>query len=740
LIEETCLIKKNCWQLQTKVVRMRTFWICQFFLCFSCSILGDEDFTELTPPNTTNNSSLTALDATPAGRIANRLDEPKEVAVSKCCPDHQSLNTSNPKHPRCMKKQGQASPFQEILGLDLDRENDRQVEIMLVKDKNTPVSLPDCFSEFEVHKIPDLASDTVHDTWITVNSKLVTSRYQAEFDHGEFCVDTELESGNIVAVMCDACKKGIPCINMCCPNGHAFVENPDYEYDYENPVPYKICQEKLGGLDYNPLLWDHNGQQYLKTWEKNNHFLVVAQNIATKNSTNSNFFECPATPEGTETSGLTYAPTDLGTFRILINGKLEGKDIATFGNFTSANETETKVWNSENYCVVFSIPEYIADSSNLETDPKTNNSYENFSFTYMTCHEEKLSWCEKFTGTFHPIMLSISVVFLIITLLVYLCEDSLRRNNVLFSKITIGFISNLTICFIVLVDNYFQGLDNDRRERLPCIVSGYFVLYFFLGFFFWINTMSFNIWLKFSMMAMQSPSKEEENKKFWKYFVYAQGMPLLITAITAIVDSTGSGERNAENLIHHPNMGKYSCFLGSVRTPYAKSYFGSPQFIYFQVFIMILQISNMIFLTITISSLYKGWQNQERLLKITGKDNQNDLKQRFEKLKGQLGIVVRLFIIMGVPWIFELISSGLAAEHGFDETCLWRLALDMSNLLAGILIFLVIVAKKPVLLGLKAKASGFTRSIYPSQANNSISNTKATDIEMKSVSDPTSSK
>ena len=55
------------------------------------------------------------------------------------------------------------------------------------------------------------ASDTVHDTWITVNSKLVTSRYQAEFDHGEFCVDTELESGNIVAVMCDACKKGVSC-------------------------------------------------------------------------------------------------------------------------------------------------------------------------------------------------------------------------------------------------------------------------------------------------------------------------------------------------------------------------------------------------------------------------------------------------------------------------------------------------------------------------------------------------
>ena len=44
------------------------------------------------------------------------------------------------------------------------------------------------------------------------------------------------------------------------------------------------------------------------------------------------------------------------------------------------------------------------------------------------------------------------------------------------------------------------------------------------------------------------------------------------------------------------------------------------------------------------------------------------------------------YVFSGVPWILELIRSGISAEHGFDETCWLRLGLDMSNLLAVIAI------------------------------------------------------
>ena len=294
-------------------------------------------------------------------------------------------------------------------------------------------------------------------------------------------------------------------------------------------------------------------------------------------------------------------------------------------------EKETKIWNSENFCVVFMKPleyyyDYDNDTSSEDTDNKSvdvDDPYSIFDFTYMTCYEEKISWCEQFINTFHPIILSISTVFLIITLLVYVVyvyDDGLCKINPLFSKITIGFITNLTIFFIVIIDNYSHMRDGERRETFPCILSGYLVLYFSLAFFFWINTMSFNIWMKFTFMSMQSPCNEEGCKKFWKYFAYAQGMPLLITIITAIVDATGNADGNEENLIHHPNMGMYSCFLGAVATPSTpQSYFGRPEFIYYHVFIMLLQIANMFFLGITVHSIYKGWKNEAKMQKHSGK-------------------------------------------------------------------------------------------------------------------------
>ena len=55
-------------------------------------------------------------------------------------------------------------------------------------------------------------SQAVLDTWITLSGELVTSRYEAEFEHGEFCVDVDKENTGVVGVMCDACKQGVSLI------------------------------------------------------------------------------------------------------------------------------------------------------------------------------------------------------------------------------------------------------------------------------------------------------------------------------------------------------------------------------------------------------------------------------------------------------------------------------------------------------------------------------------------------
>ena len=406
---------------------------------------------------------------------------------------------------------------------------------------------------------------------------------------------------------------------MCCPHGHAFVENPDYDfYDYEDySTPAYHCKKNEGELDYNPVLWDHNDQQFLETWEKNKNFIIVAPKLHKENKTVGIGFVC-SEDEGKK--NITSAPIDLGTFRILINGKLEGKNILHKG----INKKETKRWRSKDYCVVFAENSIHVENScsSVSASPTVNTT--NFDFTYMICEEDqRLSWCDKFKSTYHPILLSISVIFLLITLIVYICEDSFWTNP-LFSKITIAFISNLTIAFIIRVDSDVKNAANTGNDRLGttiCILSGYMLMYFFLAFSFWINTMSFNVWMKFAVMSIQAntrTTKEKENKKFLKYAIYAQGMPLLIVAITAIIDGTAT-RGCPEDLIHYPNMGRYGCFLGAVVTAEHQSFFGRPEFIYFYVFLLILQIFNTFFLGHTLWFLNEGWKNQKTLITETGR-------------------------------------------------------------------------------------------------------------------------
>ena len=92
---------------------------------------------------------------TQSSRIANKLDEPKPVNVSKCCPDQETLDVSNPKQPFCVNSLDETSPFIEIIGLDLDSSNRQEVKIQLTEDQRKPSSLPSCYSGFELHRIED---------------------------------------------------------------------------------------------------------------------------------------------------------------------------------------------------------------------------------------------------------------------------------------------------------------------------------------------------------------------------------------------------------------------------------------------------------------------------------------------------------------------------------------------------------------------------------------------------------
>ena len=155
-----------------------------------------------------------------------------------------------------------------------------------------------------------------------------------------------------------------------------------------------------------------------------------------------------------------------------------------------------------------------------------------------------------------------------------------------------------------------------------------FSIFSFQSFFFWINAMSFNIYQKFANMMRQEigVGNQQHHMKFlrytseklisWlatfleRYLAYAQGVPLLIVMLTLLVES--QKPENHNDWKHYPNMGVYGCFLGH-SADMTLYYLQTPPVIYFQVYLFILQIANIFFLSSTIRIIHQNFKHREKL-------------------------------------------------------------------------------------------------------------------------------
>ena len=110
------------------------------------------------------------------------------------------------------------------------------------------------------------------------------------------------------------------CINLCCPHGQAFLPNADYDYnDYDSPS--YVCVKIKGGLEYHPEVWHEEDKRILE-WEKNKDYLLVAPGVTGTEANGTLGFQCPK-----EFGGVSWAPEDIGDFRIVSDGSLKGSNL-----------------------------------------------------------------------------------------------------------------------------------------------------------------------------------------------------------------------------------------------------------------------------------------------------------------------------------------------------------------------------------------------------------------------------
>ena len=85
------------------------------------------------------------------------------------------------------------------------------------------------------------------------------------------------------------------------------------------------------------------------------------------------------------------------------------------------------------------------------------------------------------------------------------------------------------------------------------------------------------------------------------YFLYAQGIPLLFTVFTVLMDIIKPIDAPL------PNVGEFSCFIGSEYEE-AKSFFQTSEFVYYYLIVLVIITFNIACFSVTAFNLARHWQ------------------------------------------------------------------------------------------------------------------------------------
>ncbi|XP_075220889.1 G-protein coupled receptor Mth-like isoform X4 [Lycorma delicatula] len=283
------------------------------------------------------------------------------------------------------------------------------------------------------------------------------------------------------------------------------------------------------------------------------------------------------------------------------------------------------------------------------------------------------------------ITLWISVASFFVTIIVYAVLPELLN---LIGKCVICHIG----CFFVayLIYGILTSVE-DINSNIICLFLGYMTYFSFFAGFLWLNVMCFDVWWVFKKMQPTSSSggsvRLKENKeKFIAYSIYAWGTALGFLIILILMDCIPEDATSETFSFIKPKFGQNTCWILEYKSIWL--YFYGP--------LLLLFLSNIFFFVITIKKVI-GFSRQTKVLK-----NKNSRRHTEREYKRYM-VYMKLFVIMGVPWILEVISSVTIQMYPKTKyNDLWYIV-DFFNSLRGLLIFVIFVMKKRILRKLNNK-------------------------------------
>ncbi|XP_059472270.1 G-protein coupled receptor Mth2-like [Neocloeon triangulifer] len=284
----------------------------------------------------------------------------------------------------------------------------------------------------------------------------------------------------------------------------------------------------------------------------------------------------------------------------------------------------------------------------------------------LVCFEDETEYSSGAVHVVYGICIFISCIFFALTLAVYVVLPELRDTQGLCLMANI--LSLIFGYFMLSIIQLFgESMDDDA-----CVFSAFFLYYWLLSAFFWLGVVSFNVWRNIvnSSRGCCNPSGK---RKFIAYTLYGWGGPLILLLVIVAAHYAPEDYKS----LYRPRFGHSSCwFHGPEET-----------WLYFYGPISLIICANIYFF---VSSALHIWRIQ---------DGNNGTQFQSRRFKWML--YLKLFIVMGITWIFEVASFAEGSKSWF-----WYIT-DVLNCLQGLFFFLILICRQRVLRIICARPWGY---------------------------------
>ncbi|XP_011170599.2 G-protein coupled receptor Mth [Solenopsis invicta] len=303
--------------------------------------------------------------------------------------------------------------------------------------------------------------------------------------------------------------------------------------------------------------------------------------------------------------------------------------------------------------------------------------YNSSRFKLFVCPKYLIAETHKNADWWFAILV-VKCIFLLMTLLVYGYLPNLQNIH---GKTVICYVSSIlltTIC--AFITNWYRNVGH-TPQKTSCKVLAYIGFFSFHAVFFWLNVLCFDIWRTFGSVRENMNIKDRKNtKRLLLYCLHGWGIPLLLSILIIVADNT---DFLPEYLA--PEIGNIGCALA-----YRDNWNNYSDLIFAYGPETIVTISNVVFFILTA----KYYNTVKADIKNINTDPGS---KQFDSIKNRFIMFAKLFIVMGMQWIFETVNYFLGKYLGSNNNVKVFLYLILVlDSLEGLLIFIIFVMKKNV--------------------------------------------